>query len=63
MMQLPTIAEIVQKARDAEVIDDEFAEELLRSTDLDEVLDNLASYLDQHGHNYLELFSQWDVIE
>jgi hypothetical protein len=59
----PTIEELVTKALGANVIDEEFAEELRGSEDLEEALGMFYTHTFEQGDNPEALLRGWDIIE
>jgi hypothetical protein len=59
----PTVEELVTKALEAGVIDEEFAEDLRSSADLEEALGMFYTHAIEQGDEPDELLRQWRIIE
>ena len=57
----PTVEELITKALEAEVIDQEFAEELRDSADLEEALGMFYTYVIEEGGDPEELLREWNI--
>lgn len=59
----PTVEELVTKALEADVIDQEFAEELRESADLEEALGMFYTYVIEKGDDPEVLLAEWGITE
>ena len=60
----PTVEELVAKALAANVIDEEFAEDLRGSTDLEEALGMFYTYITEESHHDpTDLLQQRNIID
>jgi|GEM_PF-5276959 len=59
----PTVEELIAKALAAEVIDQEFAEDLRDSTDFEEALGMFYTYVIEKGDDPEALLTEWGISE
>lgn len=60
-MDKPTVEELTTKALTAGVIDQEFAEDLRESADLEEALGMFYTHALEHGNDPEALLAEWGI--